>query len=124
MAGIVSGPSPLDWKVYAGDRNEASFTFKAADQVWDLTGAQLTAQARLSAIDPKVGMTATITPIDEATGTYTIGWDGDVVTTLLAGLDSWKGVWDLQVLEAGQTQPTTLLRGKFEATMDVTKDVG
>jgi hypothetical protein len=28
-----------------------SFTFKAPDQVWDLTGARLTAQARVAAID-------------------------------------------------------------------------
>jgi hypothetical protein len=66
-------------------------------------------------------MTATITPIDEATGTYTIGWDGDVVTTLLAGADSWKGVWDLEILEEGQTKPVTILRGKWEATMDITR---
>ena len=118
---IVTGPSPLDWKVYAGDRNEAQFVFTAGGAPWDLTGADISAQARLRDIDPAVALTATTVWVDAAGGLATVGWDGEEVRALLAGATHWQGVWDFQVLEAGQTLPKTMLRGKFTAIYDVTR---
>lgn len=123
MASIVNGPSPLDWKVYAGDRNLVSFSFTAGTEPWVLTGAQLAAQARVSSVDENVALTATIIETDPANGQYDIAWDGDAVAVLLAGADSWKGVWDLQVLESGELLPVTLLRGKFTAVLDITRQL-
>lgn len=121
MVAITNGPSPLDWKVYAGDRNAVQFAFTAAGQPWVLTGAQLTAQARLSVVDEAVALTAVITIDDDEGGLATIAWPGDTVTQLLAGADKWAGIWDLQLLEAGQPLPTTVLRGKLTAALDVTR---
>jgi hypothetical protein len=120
-ATIVNGPSPLDWKVYAGDRNEVTFTFRAGTGPWDLTGAALTSQARIRATDTVIALAAVTTITDPANGLATVAWDGEQVRTLLAGADHWVGVWDLQLLEAGQTLPTTMLRGKFTAIYDVTR---
>ena len=124
MAAITNGPSTLDWTIYAGDANVAHFNFKQAGQPWNLTGAQVVAQARGTSLDSAVALTASVTAVDAATGQYDIAWDGELVRTLLATADKWSGVWDLQVLEAGADLPTTMLRGKLSAVMDVTRSVG
>lgn len=124
MAGpIKSVPESCDWEVYAGDRNRQQFQFLADDgqAPWDLTGATLRAQARLSATDPTIGLEAAVTIDDPPAGLVTIAWDGEEVRTLLAGEDSWAGEWDLELVEAGQTLPVTPLAGAFTAAMDVTK---
>jgi len=124
MAAITNGPSPLDWTVYAGDANVAHFAFKQAGLPWDMTDAQLVAQARLTALTEEVALEATIVEVNVAAGQYDISWDGESVRTLMATADKWAGVWDLQVLESGATLPTTMLRGKLNAVMDVTRPMG
>jgi hypothetical protein len=121
---VVSGPAPLDWTVYAGDRNLAHFTFNAASSPWDITGASIAAQARLTATAVDVALTAAITIDDPEGGLVSVAWDGEQVRTLLGDADRWRGVWDLQILEFGMTLPVTLLRGKFTALLDVTRSVG
>jgi alkaline phosphatase len=122
MASICTGPSVLDWAcVYAGDRNAQEFEFLADGVPWDLTGAVLSAQARKSRSDPAAALTATVTAVDAALGTWIVEWDGDDVRTLLGTAESWEGVWDLQVLEVGQTLPVTVLKGTFRAELDVTR---
>lgn len=121
MAMIDSGPMTLDWSVYVGDSNEELFEFLTDGVPWDLTGAVVTAQARVTAPDPAIAVTATVAPVDPTIGTYHVSWDGEALRTLLAGAETWKGTWDLQVLEAGKTLPRTLLRGAFLATHDVTR---
>jgi hypothetical protein len=124
MAAITNGPSTLDWTIYAGDANLAHFAFKQSGLPWDLTGAQLLAQARVTALDTTVALTAVITEVNAAAGQYDIAWPGELVRTAMAGAASWSAVWDLQVLENGQTLPTTMLRGKLSAVMDVTRSTG
>jgi len=124
MAAITNGPSPLDWTVYAGDANVAHFAFKQAGLPWDMTDAQLVAQARLTALTAEVALEATITEVNTAGGLYDIAWDGENVRTLLGETEKWAGVWDLQVLEVGANLPTTMLRGKLSAVLDVTRPMG
>jgi len=121
VAAIISGPSPLDWKVYAGDRNEVVFSFEAGGAPWDITGASVAAQARIRATDPAVALDANVDVFDATSGKVTIAWDGEEVRALLAGADHWQGVWDLQITETGETLPITMLRGKFTAIYDVTR---
>lgn len=122
MATIDSGPQPLDWKVYAGDANEELVEFLADGVPWDLTGAVVTAQARKKAPDAEVALTATVTEVDAELGQYRVAWDGEMVRAVLAGQESWSGVWDLQVLEDGALLPRTMLRGAMTATHDVTRE--
>ena len=124
MVAITNGPSQLDWTVYAGDANVAHFAFKQAGLPWDMTDAQLVAQARLTALTAEVALEATIVEVNIAAGQYDISWDGENVRTLLGETEKWAGVWDLQVLEAGADLPTTMLRGKLSAVLDITRPMG
>lgn len=122
MESICTGPASLDWGcVYAGDRNQVRLELMADGSPWALDGAVLTAQARLTAVAQEVALEATVVDADPARGMFDISWDGEAVRDLLAGEDRWQGVWDLQVLEQGQTLPVTVLRGAIEARMDVTR---
>lgn len=123
MAGPIKNvPASCDWAVYAGDRNSQTFEFYAtADTPWDLTGATLRAQARLDALDAAVAIEALCTVDDAVGGIVTVSWDGELVRALLAGAESWAGVWDIELIEAAQTLPVTLLAGKFTAQLDVTR---
>lgn len=121
MATINSGPEPVDWNVYAGDANEETVIFQAGQDPWDITGAVIEAQARVTALDPAVALTATCTVVDAVNGEATIAWDGEAVRTLLAGADTWEGEYDVQILEQGKTLPRSLWRGKMTARYDVTR---
>jgi len=121
MAEINSGPDILDWKVYAGDGNVEIFEFLLAGDPWNLTGAIIEAQARKTANDTVIAITATVTMVDETLGRYLIGWNGVALRALLAGQDQWVGEWDLQVLVANASLPRTFLRGRFTAVSDVTR---
>ena len=91
---------------------------------WDLTGATVTAQARRTATDPVVALTASVTPVDAAQGIFAVSWDGNAVRALLDGEASWQGMWDLDVLEAGRAadgESVTVADGAVLAEMDVTR---
>jgi hypothetical protein len=105
----------------AGDANAERFEFLADGSPWDLTGAELHAQARSAATSQEVALTAVITAVDASRGQFDVAWDGDDVRALLDGQASWSGVWDLQVLEAGQVLPTTVVAGTLAVQMDVTR---
>lgn len=123
MTAIITGPGTLDWELYAGDANRRTFQFLAGDDPWDITGAVIEAHARVTDLDPAPALIATCTIDTIGPGLATVEWDGEVIRTLLANEETWAGVWDLQITEAGQTLPTTLLRGKVTAVQDVTKPV-
>jgi hypothetical protein len=111
----------LDLELYAGDRNDFVLSFTSAGDVWNMTGATISAQARKKKTSSVASLTATVTAVDEATGQWLLEWDGDEVRSTLGGLASWEGFWDLQVLESGQTYPITLLRGSVTIYLDVTR---
>jgi hypothetical protein len=119
---IDVSPSRIDLTgIRAGDRNEVGITIKAGGAPLDLTGATLRAMARH---EPHAShaLHATITEVDASKGQFILAWDGDQVRSLLGEADRWKGVWDLEAVEEGQTIPTTLAAGEFTAVMDVTRD--
>lgn len=123
MADINSGPELCSWTVYAGDRNIQTFAFFASEGIpWDITGATIRAQSRLTANDPVIAVEAVCEITDAADGIATVEWDGEAVRAILGVEETWEGVWDLQVIEAGQTLPVTLLYGSWTALMDVTRD--
>lgn len=120
MPKISTTPTALDWDVYAGDNNRVTFQVTAGDPV-DLTGATIAAQARASAASTAVALTGTVGTSGLALGEFTVAWDGEAIRTLLGSLETWQGVWDLQVTLAGETLPRTHFRGRFTATLDVTR---
>lgn len=122
MASLVSGPAQCDWTVYAGDRNLVPFVFTTDSAPWDLTGAVITAQARKTDTDADSSIEAVCVVTAAPIGAATVEWDGELVRALMTGTENtWTGVWDLQILEQGETLPRTLLRGAFTAKMDVSR---
>lgn len=117
MVTVPMGPAVLDLTdVRAGDRNLLHLTLLAKGNPVDLTGLELSAQARSKAVDPDpAALTAVIEVVDPVAGTFTLAWPGDDVTTVLAGKATWKGVWDLQV------DDVTVVAGTITAAMDVTR---
>lgn len=105
--------------VRAGDRNETTIALKSDGLPVDLTGSTVTAQARETATDDDTALVATITMVDEANGTFIIAWPGADVFTLLAGQESWAGVYDVQVESAAGV--TTVLSGTIGCVTDVTR---
>ena len=106
--------------VRAGGRNLMSATITAKGTPVDLTGFTLSAQARKKSTDPTVALQAEITVVDAVAGEVTIRWPGEDVTLLLAGKASWDGVWDMQ-MDDTLSDPVTIVEGKFNAVMDVTR---
>jgi hypothetical protein len=122
MTKIDLGPPQVDLlRVRAGDRNVINLKLKHGLTAVDVTGWVLEAQARHTAISPDPpALTAVVTVVDGPGGIFEIRWPGDDVRTLLAGLDEWKGVWDLQ-RNNDPNDPETLMAGKFTAEEDVTR---
>lgn len=120
MPEVSTVPGVLDLGVYAGDANVVSFEVVNDGDPVDLTGAVVTAQCRKTAADPVVGMSATVSVA--GIGLLSVGWDGEQVRALLAGEETWRGVWDLQILFPEADLPVTPLAGRWTARMDVTRD--
>lgn len=125
---IDSGPQCLNWSVYAGDSNVEAFEFLLNGDPWNLSGAEILAEARKTASDPEIAATATITTVDLSLGQVAIGWDGEELRALLEGAvaragepETWVGVWDLQIHPSGDALPRTVLRGTLTVTNDVTR---
>lgn len=118
---IDSRPGCANWLIYAGDTEGEIFEFLADGVPIDTSGWVLSAQARETAAAPAVALTAICTAVDAAIGQWRVKWDGEAVRTLLAGAESWRGVWDLQaVTPGGDTR--TLVRGSLTIELDVTRD--
>lgn len=119
---VNAGPEQINITgIRAGDRNEILVTITDGGVPLDTTGAVVRAQARAKSTSPSA-LTATVIPADETKGEYLLQWPGDKVRQLLGAADRWDGVWDLEVVEAGNTVPLTLATGTFTAFMDITRD--
>lgn len=121
MASINSIPETLDWTWYVGDTEPEEFIITSEAGV-DLTGATITAQARLTKKDPVLAAEAVITETDLANGTFHVGWPASVRDLVDAeATDKWVGVWDLQIV-----MPSGLVRtragGRMTFTYDVTRE--
>jgi hypothetical protein len=120
VATVPLGPAQVDLTgVRAGDRNAMTLTITSRGAPYNLTGKTVTAQARLNSLDTNA-LNAVVDITDPTGGICIVRWPGDAVTTMLAGKDTWKGVWDLQVQAAGE-DAVTLVAGNFAAVMDVTR---
>jgi hypothetical protein len=119
---VSLGPAALDLTgVRAGDRNQIQLTLTVDGTPFDLTDAEVTAEARSKATDEgPAAITAEVSIVDPAAGVVSIAWPGEAVRTALNGSAKWSGVWDLQVASAG-TDPLTVVAGKLSAEQDVTK---
>jgi hypothetical protein len=122
MPKITTGPAPLDWETYSGDANLEIFEVVTESDPVDITGAEIAAQARVSASDPAVALEAVTEVVEPLLGRFTVAWPGEEVRALLGVEERWTGVWDLQFTAAGEPLPRTLLRGVFTAVADVTRD--
>jgi hypothetical protein len=122
MTTVALGPAPLDITgIRAGDRNLIQLTLLRSGVPMNLTGMTVKAQARKAVTDAGTpALEAEVLMVNATGGVFTIRWDGEEVRTLMAGAKAWKGVWDLQSTSTGE-DPVTLLAGKFEADMDVTR---
>ena len=120
MAIVQLGPAQVDLAgVRAGDQNALTLTITSKGKPFNLTGKVVTASARQNVLDA-VSLDAVIDITNALGGIVTVRWPGDAVTQILAGKDSWKGVWDLQVKGTGE-DAQTLVEGTFTAVMDVTR---
>ena len=109
------GPACIDLtNIRAGDANGVPVYLHHGDTPVDLTGQEVAAQAR-KAPNAADAIDATVVIDDPLSGRMVLYWDGEEIRTLLAGKNSWTGVWDLQV---GVDTPVA---GKFTAVMDVTR---
>ena len=114
-------------RVRAGDQTTLTVTLLAgsAQTPWDLTGAVVSAQARAAPSDIAPALTADVTIIDASAGQVLLVWNGDDIHDLFADeapdVDMWQGVWDMQVLPAGDPLPRTVVAGNFVAQRDVTR---
>ncbi len=120
---INSTPPKLNWSVYVGDANIETFTITDGTNPIDLTGAVVLAQVRTEPTADTASLEAIITEVDMANGKFSVGWDGEQVRALVDASDgdTWRGYWDLQITETGQTLPTTYARGTFSASYDVSR---
>jgi hypothetical protein len=117
---VPLGPATVDLTgIRAGDQNQISCTVTTGGVPLDLTGKEVTAQARLTPTDASA-LDAVIEITRPTLGEFNLRWPGAAVAEMLAGKPKWQGVWDLQVSEPGQ-DALTLIAGKFAAVMDVTR---
>jgi hypothetical protein len=118
MSDCVQGRS---WCGVVGDRIWRRVQFLQDGDPWDLTGATVESQVRAAWSAASPLMTATVAPVSEAEGTFDIEFDGEDGRSAVTGDDDWKGVYDIQVTESGQTLPETIERGVFTLQPDATR---
>lgn len=105
----------------AGDRNAFALTVTTDGAPLDLTGLDVTCQARERATDPDPpAITAVVEVLDAPAGELLVRFPGEEVRAALGGAATWLGVWDLQVA-SGEDDPVTLVAGTASATQDVTR---
>lgn len=118
---VPLGPAVVNLTgVRAGDRNSFTVSLTDGNDPIDLTGMDVTAQARLVATDELAAMNAVCELVDGSAGIISVAWPGEAVRILLAGAAEWVGVWDLQV-RSGVADPETVAAGSLQAVMDVTR---
>lgn len=121
MAALDLSPGVLDISgVRAGDRNAIRMTLTQDGAPLSLVGAEIAAQARPNPSAPGA-LDAVIEQRVDAAGQFVLRWPGEEVRLLLGGEESWVGVWDLQIIRPPDTEPDTVVAGKFSAMLDVTR---
>jgi len=121
MAYVHTGPAALDWTgLVSGEPNGLSFRVVADGEPMDLTGATLRCMARHRPGDDAPAMTAAATITNAAGGLVLLVWPGDQISALLTDVESWRGVWDLEVTLPG-SDPVTVCGGTLRAGLDVTR---
>lgn len=110
-------PTTVNLELYGGDENAFGVEVMVDGVPADITGWEFQAQARLKVTDVEPAATATC---DVVGGAVQVVW-GDL-HALLAGSAVWTGVWDLQVVRPGTTYPKTLIAGRMNVTLDVTRE--
>lgn len=123
MAGVTVFLGPATYNldgVYAGDDTRIQVKVTEGDNPFNLTGYTATAQVRTKSTDDTPVINAQVTVPDAPGGVVMVHWLGADVRTILAGKASFKGVWDLQIAASG-SDTRTILKGTFEADMDVTR---
>lgn len=124
MVALQMGPATVDLNgVRAHDRNALFVALTSSGSPLNLTGQVVTAQARSTA-DAAVAVDGVIEGLVPAAGTFTLRWPGDQVAALFTPpATKWAGVWDLQIQATG-ADPVTVMAGKFNAELDVTRPAG
>jgi hypothetical protein len=108
------------WCGVVGDRIYRRVQFLTDGDPWDLTGATVEAQVRATWDAATAISDATVTGVSEVDGVYDIEFDGEDFRGLVTD-QQWEGVYDIQVLESGETRPETVERGTFQVVPDATR---
>ena len=112
-----------DWCTTVGDRTVRTYQFLTDGDPWPLQGAVVTSQVRAKASDPDPAvLDAVCESVDEAAGIFTVEYATESARDLMVGDKPWVGVFDIQVLEPGETLPETIVGGSFTLLPDVTRD--
>jgi len=121
MTVIDVGPAKMDLlRIRAGDKNLFNVKLTDSSGPLNLTDSVIAAQARKTAVDPTIAVSAVIAVTNATQGTFEMRWPGEDVRDVLNGSETWNGVWDLQIGEAGE-DPVTLVAGVFTIESDVTR---
>jgi hypothetical protein len=124
MSKIDLSPSKLDLRgVPAGDDIAIVVRFKDSDgNPQDTSGATLSAQVRASAVADDIELSASVSAItDGSDGEWSVLFSGTDTRTVLGTANTWTGVWDLEITLSGQSNPRTVLGGRFQIESDVTR---
>lgn len=123
MSKIDLSPQRLDLRgLPAGDDVALAISFTDSDgNGQDTTGAVLNAQVRDTPSSDTVQITAQVSDVDSANGQWSVLFSGTDTRSVLGTASKYTGVWDLEITLAGQANPRTVLAGRFEIEIDVTR---
>ena len=108
-----------DWCAVVGDRIRRVYQFLTDGDPWPVESVEGMVREKPSDADP--ALVATCTALDEEAGVWAVEFDGSEGRGLVDGDTDWEGVFDIQVTEAGQSLPETIVAGAFILTPDVTR---
>lgn len=115
-------PYRLDLKkVPAGDDISLILNFSQEEAPLDTTNAVVSCQVRQSPTSEDIEITATCTPVDAANGIWSVVFNGNDTRTLLDDDRRWSGWYDIEITQDGQTNPRTVMHGRFLLHSDVTR---
>lgn len=126
MADIDIGPGELNiTNAYANDANEIDVFFLEEDEVTPIPmdGAVITAHAKERKSDENALIAAQMIAVDAYQGHFLMRWPGDEIYDYLNSInqETWRGFWDMQVLQQGKLAPVTWVAGKIMFAMDVSR---
>jgi hypothetical protein len=110
----------VDLALYAGDGVAISFAVGYPNgTVYPLDGI-IESQIRKNRTDTDPLVTWSVDDTDALDGVVTLSLTGEQTASLLAGTQSFLGVWDLQFTPTG-AEPMTFLQGQVQCAADVTR---